>query len=57
MTPDGKYLFFTSYRQDRDESAPTPLTYEKIVLAYHNPRGGLGDIYWVDAGILEPLRD
>jgi hypothetical protein len=33
------------------------LTYEKIVLAYERPQGGLGDIYWVDAGIIEQLRD
>jgi len=57
VTPDGKYLFFTSYRHRRGDLPSTPLTYEKIVLAYDRPQGGLGDIYWVDAAIIEQLRD
>lgn len=56
VSPDGKYLFFTSYRVAREEPSATPLTYEEIQSAYVTPRGGMGDVYWVDAAILDGLR-
>lgn len=56
VSPDGKYLFFTSYRVVRDEPSATPLTYDEIQQAYVTPQGGMGDVYWVDAAILGMLK-
>jgi Tol biopolymer transport system component len=56
VSPDGKYLFFTSYRVMRDEPSAPPLTYDEIQLAYVTPQSGMGDVYWVDAAILDALR-
>jgi len=56
LSPDGKYLFFTSYRVIRDEPSATPLTYDEIQRAYSVPQAGMGDIYWVDARVLDALR-
>jgi Tol biopolymer transport system component len=56
VSPGGKYLFFTSYRVVREEPSATPLTYEEIQSAYVTPQSGMGDVYWVDAAVLEALR-
>ena len=55
VSPDGRYLFFTSYRTVDDD--PTAgRTYDDIREAYRKPGTGLGDIYWVDAGVIDKLR-
>ena len=56
VSPDGKYLFFTSYRVVRDDSSAAPLTYDEIQRAYQLPQSGMGDVYWIDAAILEALK-
>jgi Tol biopolymer transport system component len=56
VSPDGDYLFFTSYRVAREEPSETPLTYEEIQRAYVTPQSGMGDVYWVDAAVLDALR-
>ncbi len=55
VSPDGKYFFFTSYKPG-DLSARKPLTYDAIQEIYQIPQNGLGDVYWMDAGILDRLR-
>ncbi len=55
VSPDGKYLFFTSY-QPGDYSARKPLRYDAIQELYQMPQNGLGDVYWLDAGLLDQLR-
>lgn len=57
VSPDGRHLFFTSYRVLRDEPSAEPLTLEQIERAYGSPQSGMGDIYWVDAAVLAPLRN
>ena len=32
------------------------VTYEEIIEKLNNPQNGNGDIYWVDAKIIEDLR-
>jgi len=56
MSPDGKFLFFTSYRRPNKDYMTNPLTYEEIMEIYQSPQNGLGDIYWVDAKIIEELN-
>jgi hypothetical protein len=55
LSPCGKYLFYTS-RRDANLSGLSPLTYETIKKAWTEPQNGNGDIYWVDAKIIEELR-
>ncbi len=43
MTPDGKYLFFNSTKKIPGAAASAP-------------GNGDGDVYWVDAKIIEELR-
>jgi Tol biopolymer transport system component len=56
ISPDGKYFFFTSYRSFHKSYSEVPLTYEKKIRILDSPGNGLGDIYWVDARIIEELR-
>lgn len=55
VSPDGRYLFFTSYR--RNPPAPdAPLSYQDLIELYDRPGNTLGDIYWVDASVIHDLR-
>ncbi len=55
LSPCGKYLFYTSRRVGRFSDV-APLTYEAIKKAWTEPQNGNGDIYWVDARIIEEFR-
>ena len=55
LSPCGRYLFFTS-RRYVDRPSDSPLTYESIMTAWSEPQNGYGDIYWVDARIIEQFR-
>jgi hypothetical protein len=55
LSPCGKYLFYTSRRYKDRNSAPL-ITYDDILLSWTEPQNGLGDIYWIDARIIEDLR-
>jgi len=56
VSPDGRYLFFTSYRTLHRDHSETALTYDEKIRILDNPGNGLGDIYWMDAGIIEELK-
>ena len=56
ISPDGKYLFFTSARRDFGRIPDKPLTYEDFKMYHNGSRNGLSDVYWVDAKILEGLK-
>ena len=56
LSPCGRYLFFTS-RRGANISDLSSLTYETIKKAWTEPQNGNGDIYWVDAKIIEELRE
>lgn len=56
LTPDGKYLFFTSYRIQQDPAPGAPVDLAGFVKAHNLPGNGLGDIYWVSADIVQHLR-
>jgi Tol biopolymer transport system component len=56
ISPDGKYLFFTSSGRGPRRIPEHPLTYEDFKRVHNNPKNGLSDIYWVDATIIEELR-
>jgi len=57
LSPDKKYLFFTSARRRQSSSFPEyPATYETFLEIHKMPQTGFGDIYWVDARIIDELR-
>jgi hypothetical protein len=51
----GKFLFFVSNRRSIPASFERRLNYEEFYATLSQPGNGFGDIYWVDAGILEEL--
>ena len=55
LSPDGKYLFFTSFRK-HDPSVFKGKSYEELMELYRSPQNGYGTLYWVDAKIIEELK-
>jgi hypothetical protein len=54
LSPCGKYLFYTSRRYRPFDGIPP--TYDAIREAWTSPGNGGGDLYWVDAKIIETLK-
>ncbi|MCF8233678.1 MAG: hypothetical protein K9G67_02065 [Bacteroidales bacterium] len=55
LSPDGKYLFFSSYR-----TPPRPVgenTYDFLKSVEPGPKGRAGNIYWIDSSVIEDLRN
>lgn len=48
VSPDGKYLFFSSSRGFGNLERPTALTYAQLEAKLHAPGNGLRDIYQID---------
>ncbi|MFC1725662.1 hypothetical protein ACFL4T_08545 [candidate division KSB1 bacterium] len=55
LSPDGKYLFFSSFRK-HDPEIFTGKSYKELLRIYRSPLNGYATLYWVDAGIIEKLR-
>ncbi|UCE19601.1 MAG: PD40 domain-containing protein [Gemmatimonadota bacterium] len=55
LSPCGRYLFYTS-RQYKALPSDPPLTYDFIRRAWATPQNGFGDIYWIDAKIIDGLK-
>lgn len=57
VTSDGKYLFFTSRRRQHTMHNPqNSITYEEKMRMIKSPGNGEGDIYWMDAKIIEEFK-
>jgi hypothetical protein len=57
VSPDGKYLFFSSSRKDTTMMKVTSgTTLNNIVKSKSIPANGASAIYWVDAKIIDDLR-
>lgn len=57
VTPDGKYFFFTSPRSKFKPYSETRLTVEDINKMWSMPENGQGDIFWMDAKIIDEFRN
>jgi hypothetical protein len=55
LSPCGKYLFYIS-RRYKDRKKTPFMTHDDILASWTEPQNGLGDIYWIDASIIEELR-
>jgi len=49
VTPDGRFLFFTSNRNDLDPDAPVQRDWERLTEDLAGPWNGLDSLWWVDA--------
>ena len=56
VTPDGKYLFYSSRRTTHKPYSPIPITYEDKIQILNGPGNGNADIYWVDARIIDEFK-
>jgi hypothetical protein len=56
VSPDGKYLFFCSFRTIPRPTEKKRLTYSEIKELLDGPGNGRGDIYWVSSRIIDELR-
>jgi len=56
VTPDGKYLFFSSSTRTLPNYSSVPLTLEKKLEILSQPGHGSEDVFWVDARIIEDLK-
>jgi Tol biopolymer transport system component len=54
LSPDGKYLFFTSRRMRSGRGQA--VSYEELKEVWTEPGNGQGDVYWVDARVLDQFR-
>jgi Tol biopolymer transport system component len=56
VSPDSKYLFFTSSRNPYFPYPDHHLTYDEIIKIFNSPLNGSTNIYWMDAKIIEDLK-
>lgn len=57
VSPDGKYLFYVTDQVNVDLFSDKNLSFAEAVEYFDKPGNGMCDIYWVDAGIIEILRN
>ncbi len=57
LSPDGKYFFFSSYKRPEQTSVPEMRSLDDILRVYRQPYNGAGDVYWVDAAVIQTLRE
>jgi hypothetical protein len=53
LSPDGRWLYFTSNRSDFDEPPAQPLTFDELMRRLRLPRNGLRDVYRVPVEALQ----
>ena len=56
VTPDGKFLFFTSNRKVADPYSNKKISYQDLLDQLNKPANGWLDIYKVDAGVIDLLK-
>jgi Tol biopolymer transport system component len=57
LSPDGKFLFFSSNRSQYPAFERQPLRYQDIMKMLETPRNGNQDIYWMNSRIIEQMRE
>lgn len=56
LSPDGKYLFFSSYKTLESDNY-IGKSYKELIELYRNPQNGTGTLLWVDAKIITNLKE
>lgn len=58
LSPDGKYFFFSSGRSKYASHSETPITYEEKIVILEQPGAGRNeDIYWMDSGFIQKMKN
>lgn len=52
ISPDGKFLFFTSDRRRLTSVPDHPLAYREFQELHFGPQNIFGDIYWINANVI-----
>ena len=55
LSPEGKYLFFTSFRK-QELSSFKGNSYAELMRLFMSPQNGYGTLYWIDAKVIEEKR-
>jgi hypothetical protein len=56
LSPDGRCFFFSSYKPPEATPPPAIRLLEDIDRIYREPHFGAGDVYWVDAAVINSPR-
>ncbi len=56
LSPDGRFLFFNSWRFDEKRPFAAALTWDDAISRLNRPRNLRRDIYWLDAAVIEKVR-
>ena len=56
ITPDGKYLFFTSNRSNSENFSLTALNYNEIIDGLKSTLNGSQNIYWIKTDFIKDLK-
>jgi Tol biopolymer transport system component len=56
VSPDGAYMFFTSYRRPETIDTEVLASYSDIEQIYSRTQNGLGNIYWISARVIDSLH-
>lgn len=56
LTPDGRSLIFTSHRPVVELNHATAMDYDELMRRMTGPGNGQGDLWWVDASVLDGTR-
>jgi len=56
VTPDGKYIFLFGIKSNYKSYSEKQLSYEEKIEILSSPGNGSIDIYWMDASIIEELK-
>ena len=55
LSPDGKHLFFSSFRAYEAE-AYSGKSYAEITAMYEKPLNGSGTIFWISADLIQEFK-
>ena len=56
LTPDGKYMFFTSNRSNSENYSTAPLNYNDIINNLSSTLNGSQNVYWIDTKFINELK-
>jgi len=56
LSPDGNYLFFSSYKTLESDNY-IGKSYKELIELYRNPQNGTGTLFWIDAKIITNLKE
>ncbi len=57
VSPDQKYIFYMASKEPTDSSIPKKLSIDFFNKLVNIPENGQSDIYWIDAGIIDELKN